>query len=202
MKAGEKEAPTGAARPHRGKDIAGQRFGRLTALYPLEQRSKKRNVVWHCRCECGREADFSYNALLYSNLKSCGCQKQEHHRRMSGYLTHVDGTSLDRLKSEKINSNNTSGARGVYFIRGKYVAKMVFQKKQYVLGTFKTFEEAARIRAQAEEAVHQSVAVYYAKWKERAEDDPIWVQENPMRIAVGHSADGGLELHFSPEMEE
>jgi len=185
----------------RYKDIAGQRFEHLTALYPLKERSKKRYVMWHCRCDCGNEADFSYNALMYSNLKSCGCVKQEHHQKMQNYLTRVDGTSLDRLKSTRINRNNTTGSKGVYFIRGKYVAKLVFQKKQYVLGTFSTLEEAAAVRREAEETIEQTVIARYARWKVNAEADPVWAQNNPVTISVSRDGAGQLRFLFRPKMK-
>lgn len=62
------------------------------------------------------------------------------------FLTHVDGTSIDALKSDRIPSNNTTGVKGVYKIRGKYVAKIVFKKKQYILGQFDTLALAAEAR--------------------------------------------------------
>jgi hypothetical protein len=54
------------------KDITGQKFGRLTALYPTEQR-KSRYTVWSCRCTCGNEKLVSVNHLLQGSVKSCGC---------------------------------------------------------------------------------------------------------------------------------
>ena len=58
---------------------------------------------------------------------------------------------MDMLKSDKLPKNNTTGVRGVYRIRGKYVAKIVFQKKQYHLGSYDSLEEAALARREAEE---------------------------------------------------
>lgn len=59
-------------------DISNQRFHRLVALYPLKNRDPKGAVLWRCKCDCGNEADVSYNNLVYGNMKSCGCQKKEH----------------------------------------------------------------------------------------------------------------------------
>lgn len=41
---------------HGREDLTGQRFGRLTALYLLEE-IRGRNACWHCRCDCGNEID-------------------------------------------------------------------------------------------------------------------------------------------------
>ncbi len=55
-----------------GKDLTNQRFGKLIALYPLTQRYH-RQVVWHCKCDCGNEKDIPSNSLLSGDTKSCGC---------------------------------------------------------------------------------------------------------------------------------
>lgn len=193
------------ASPNRKKnyysiDITGQSFGRLTALRPTEKRAKKGTVIWHCRCTCGNEVDVSYNDLVYTNLRSCGCQKKEHDAALPGYLTHVDGTSIDMLRSRKIPADNTSGYKGVYFIRGKYTAKIVFQKKQYHLGSFDTPEEAAHARREAEKILFDGTAEYYEKWKERAKHDPAWAEANPVRIRVEKTAEGKLEAIYEPEL--
>lgn len=165
-------------------DISNQRFHRLVALYPLKERDKKGAVVWHCRCDCGGEADVSYNNLVYGNMKSCGCQKREHDKKLSSLLTHVDGTSIDLLRSKKLPSDNTTGYKGVYLIRGKYVAKIVFQKKAYHLGTYERIEDAAEARKKAEEELFDSVAEHYARWKAMADADPSWGEDHPVQVFV------------------
>ena len=85
------------------KDISGKVFGRLTALYPTKKRDAKGYVIWHCICKCGKEIDISYNSLRYGNIQSCGCQKKEKEQFLHDYLTHVDGTSMDLLKSTKLS---------------------------------------------------------------------------------------------------
>jgi len=181
-------------------DIAGQTFGRLTALYPTEKRAKHGTVIWHCRCSCGTEVDVSYNDLVYTNLKSCGCQKKEHDAALHGYLTHVGGTSIDMVRSQKTPADNTSGYKGVYFIRGKFVAKIVFQKKQYHLGIYDTAEEAAAARREAEKLLFEGTADYYDRWKTRAETDPAWASANPIRIHAAKTPEGQLEITFEPEL--
>lgn len=165
-------------------DITNQKFGRLTALYPTEKRARNGSVIWHLRCECGREVDAPYNDLVYANLKSCGCQKKEHDKKLHTLLTHVDGTSVDMLKSKKIPTDNTTGYKGVYLIRGKYIAKIVFQKKQYFLGTYEKIEDAAAARKEAEEVLFDGVAEHYQKWKNYADLDPAWAREHPISISV------------------
>ena len=57
------------------KDITNQKYGKLTALYPTEQRQQT-NIVWHCKCDCGNEIDVSLLYLQNGHTSSCGCQRQ------------------------------------------------------------------------------------------------------------------------------
>lgn len=59
----------------RGKDITGQKFGRLTALEPTNERYHG-SVVWKCQCKCGGEYLGPTLSLLSGRVKSCGCLQQ------------------------------------------------------------------------------------------------------------------------------
>ena len=83
-------------------DIAGRTFHRLTAKYPLKERDSKRNVIWHCICDCGNEVNISYNTLMYTDIRSCGCWKRERESNLGDLITRVDGTSIDLIKSNKL----------------------------------------------------------------------------------------------------
>lgn len=184
---------------YRYSDISGQRFGRLTALCPSGSHDKSGFVIWHCRCDCGTETDVSYNSLVYGNQVSCGCQKKEHDQKLNTYLTHVAGTSVEMLKSKKIPKDNTTGYKGVYLVRGKYLAKIVFQKKQYVLGIFDRIDDAAEARKEAEEILFAGVAAHYEKWKAYADLDPDWAKENPVQVIVNQT-NGKLHAVLLPDL--
>ncbi len=178
-------------------DITGQRIGRLLVQYRLERRTEKGGCIWHCRCDCGNEVDVSYNNLIYAHQKSCGCQKREHEQMLNSLQTHVDGTSLEIIRSKKVPADNTTGYRGVYFIKGKYVAKIVFQKKAYYLGTYNSIEEAHEARLDAEEAIFQPTVAYHARWQAKANADPTWAAENPPQIFVDR-VDDRFRICFLP----
>lgn len=56
-------------------DLTGQKFGMLTALYPLSKTTKTGEYVkWHCLCDCGKYHDVSSKCLVHGNTTSCGCQ--------------------------------------------------------------------------------------------------------------------------------
>ncbi len=53
------------------KDITGQTFGRLTAMWPIGKH--QRRVLWLCACSCGE-----YLSIARPKLKtSCGCLQRE-----------------------------------------------------------------------------------------------------------------------------
>lgn len=180
-------------------DIAGKKFNRLTALHPTEKRTSRGSVIWHCKCECGNEVDVSYNSLAYGNMMSCGCQKKENDGKLQDLLAFVDGTSVDLIRSKKISKNNTTGVKGVYFIRNKYVAKIVFQHKAYYLGTYDNIEEAAAARKCAEETICDSAVDFYDKWKALAEKNPQWAKENPIKFMVSKINDN-LQIQMLPDL--
>lgn len=181
-------------------DISGQRFGMLTALVPTNGRTGGGSVVWHCRCDCGKETDVPYNDLVHANQRSCGCRKRAHEQELGKYLTHVDGTCIDSLKSKRIPSNNTTGVKGVYYTRGKYLAKIVFQKKQFALGTYDNLEDAAKARKLAEKTLSEEVVSFYEKWKEKATADPEWAKANPVKILVNKGENAELRVNLMPSL--
>lgn len=56
------------------KDISNQRFGKLIAIKPTEERSQ-RKIKWLCKCDCGNFIKVSISDLLNGHTKSCGCLK-------------------------------------------------------------------------------------------------------------------------------
>jgi len=57
------------------RDITGQRFGKLIALSPTEER-KDGNVVWKCRCDCGNLYYQNGRNLVRGFSKHCGCEER------------------------------------------------------------------------------------------------------------------------------
>lgn len=55
-------------------DLTGQRFDKLTALYPLDDR-RNACVLWMCRCECGVMKAIPSTDLTRHRVKSCGCMQ-------------------------------------------------------------------------------------------------------------------------------
>ena len=91
-----------------------------------------------------------------------------------------------------------TGHKGVYFIKGRYVAKIVLQKKQYYLGSYATIEEAVEVRKEAEEKLYGTVVSFYEAYSRACELYPDWGKENPMKINVRRNVIGDYDVAFMP----
>jgi len=59
-------------------DIAGRRFGSLTALKRVgsTQDGKKRTGLWLCLCDCENETVVPRKSLMGGHARNCGCERQ------------------------------------------------------------------------------------------------------------------------------
>lgn len=124
----------------RKEDITGQRFGRMTAICPTQERDKTGNILWELDCACGSKVYKSINELKTGRILSCGCYYQETRAALAQYRKDfVEHTSLSSIvASKQPAANNTSGHTGVYLNRrnGKWEAYINYQKVRYRLGNF------------------------------------------------------------------
>lgn len=58
------------------ENIAGQKFGRLTAI-EFSHKNANRKTFWVCECECGNRIVTRTDRLKSGRVKSCGCYKSE-----------------------------------------------------------------------------------------------------------------------------
>lgn len=77
------------------RNIAGIKFGMLTAIEPTEERIHGGYVVWRCICDCGNEVMVSRNSLVQGMKRNCGCNRsmtdyREYIGRKFGLLTVID----------------------------------------------------------------------------------------------------------------
>lgn len=68
------------------KDLSNQRFGRLTAKYPLNKK-KNGSIYWQCECDCGKKIEVLSRNLCSGCTRSCGCLRRERVGRKSKDLT-------------------------------------------------------------------------------------------------------------------
>lgn len=94
------------------KDIAGQKFGRLTALYKLHNHHDKDHTYWSCVCDCGNLTETRSDRLRTGRVQSCGCLHKKH-GKSNTRLYHI----WRQIKTRCYNKNNrdytTYGGRGI-----------------------------------------------------------------------------------------
>lgn len=57
--------------------LAGNKFGRLTAIELGPRVGKRREITWRCRCECGTDINVRSVFLRSGHTQSCGCLFRE-----------------------------------------------------------------------------------------------------------------------------
>lgn len=143
-----------------------QKYGRLTAIRPTEQRRGK-SVVWECLCDCGNTVLARATLLASGHTTSCGCVKREldEQKDFRKILTYTDDTCIEFAKGigkPRSNTSSDTGVRGVILKDGKYQAQIKFRKKRYYLGRFTRLEDAVEARRRAEMRVEEYVEEYLA----------------------------------------
>ena len=58
-------------------DLTNQRFDRLIALYPTDERNAGGSIKWMCKCDCGNQKAIASSDLKSGKIKSCGCLSKE-----------------------------------------------------------------------------------------------------------------------------
>lgn len=83
----------------KAKDITGQKFNMLTALYPVGV-SKNGTWIWMCKCDCGNEKQINSRNLHSGGTRSCGCLAKkariENMKKLNGVY---HGFSKEKLHS-------------------------------------------------------------------------------------------------------
>lgn len=168
------------------RDLTGQRFGRLTALYYVARKDRVKTSYWHCRCDCGKELDVNTMSLLRGATQSCGCWDREQAAKLIDHMHIQDDTCLERLERVRTDSSkNKAGFRGLFITKdGTYRVMISFQKKHYNLGYFKSFNEAVRVRLEAEEVLQVGYINAFNQYAVMAKRNPAWAKENPFFFRV------------------
>lgn len=152
-------------------DLTGQRFGRLKALRDTGEKSLNRSAIWLCECDCGNEVSVSNNSLTMGRIKSCGCLHSEtstNNVRIGHEVLNEkyrkENTDLAQL-TKKISKNNTSGHKGVYWIKNKkrWAARICFKKKDIYLGSYHNKQDAINARKEAEDKYFKPILEKYNK---------------------------------------
>ena len=98
-------------------------------------------VLYKCVCSCGR--------ITYADRWAM----ESHHKTRCEYCAGVADREPITADIRAIQKNNTSGYKGVDFNRGKWRARIYYNNKAILLGSFSTKEEAIAARKAAEIAI-------------------------------------------------
>ena len=179
----------------RPRDLSGQKFGLLTAVYPTERRDHRGSVYWHCVCECGNEIDVAAGALLDGNNRSCGCLKDKNQKQIAQRRHLVDGTCVEVLEKRKKRRDNESGFRGVFYLKNsnRYRVDIGFKGKRYYDGLFEDYDEAVQARLEAENLIHNSFINIWKEWNQKDQEDPQWGKKHPLVFNV-RKVNGELQV--------
>ena len=114
LRSGATKYVKGACRAGKPNDITNQKFSCLVALYPTDKRNSNFSIMWHCKCECGREIDVSSSDLIRGHVKSCGCKKRSQNERMIVKI--LDSLSIF-YKTEQVfdGCRNPENTMNLYF---------------------------------------------------------------------------------------
>ena len=101
------EIPLGKA-----KDIRGQKFGKLTALYRSGSDCSG-GAIWKCQCECGNYSYVRGAALRNGQIKSCGCDFKEHLNRVRPTMEKAKAQAQNLREDELpvFHAKNLTGQR-------------------------------------------------------------------------------------------
>lgn len=133
----------------------GLRYGRLTVIGRTD--IKKHNCyMYKCKCDCGNEILVRSDKLRCGDVQSCGCLHDDLFSinvKKAYKANFVDGTHIGRIKSDTIQSNNTSGVKGVRWHKrmSKWQVSIQFKGKNHHLGYFDNLKEATDVRKAAEQ---------------------------------------------------
>ena len=93
-------------------DIAGQRYEKLVAMFPVDGRTRNGGYIWRFKCDCGREKDIPANSVRSGSVKSCGCG-YKHRLNKDKRLFDIWVNMRQRCENEKVPHYQRYGGRGI-----------------------------------------------------------------------------------------
>lgn len=144
-------------------DLTNKIFNKIKVVKRIS--GKGVQTIWECEClNCGKIFNKTQHNLTSGRCVSCGCVKRENSKKnINKYLGQVEKTNLSTINSDKLGKANSSGVKGVSYRKtaNNYVAYIGFKGKLNIIGYFKTLEEAAAARKQAEEELYKPILEKY-----------------------------------------
>ena len=103
--------------PNNKYNMIGKKFGRLTVINELKERTKYGDKVYNCLCDCGKYIHAVGTILRRGSKKSCGCLNHEPKYKTHGLTNNRIYKTWNRIKQRCYNKNAPNyknyGARGI-----------------------------------------------------------------------------------------
>ena len=113
------------------KNLAGQRFNALTVLKDSGERTKEGNVLWLCKCDCGRLTKISTSNI--KRQKTCGkcLNKQSYGVQQIGLLLRQNNLDYEKEKimPNSLNPKTKGTPRFDFYVDNDYFIE--FDGKQH-----------------------------------------------------------------------
>ena len=114
---------------------------------------------------------------------------------------------IERLRQKKARSDSGTQVIGVYKSKNQsYRANICLCGEKYILGAYKTLEEAiqARKQAEAEAQLHEPVLRAYQIWSSYVKIHSDWEKNHPLLFKVQRLGKIEFKMEFSglPEGED
>lgn len=147
------------------RNLIGQRFGRLEVISKVIQKDcYDRDIIcWLCQCDCGNVKIIRGSHLTSGSTKSCGCYRSEWARAkiLDGVPESINSKkavekrNMSRILGSKLQKDNKSGKKGVYWNEKdkRWRAVISYKGKLYYLGEYSNIDDAIRIRKFAEKQI-------------------------------------------------
>lgn len=105
------------------KDITGQKFGKLTALYISGDYKDTKAKVWYCKCDCGSHINVKASYLLNGNTTSCGCNNSKGEMKIKLLLeaNGIEYKSEKTFRNLKFNDTGRLARFDLYLPTNKYI---------------------------------------------------------------------------------
>ncbi|MFI3141809.1 MAG: AP2/ERF family transcription factor [Clostridia bacterium] len=155
-------------------DLTGEKFGKLTVIE--FSHFKGYYACWRCKCECGNEKTIYQQNLISETTNSCGCVKSQNGKKYHDEnFTFYEGVMIEKAAAKVTPKNNTSGFRGVNYVKktGKWRAVLRFKGERYELGHYHDFEEAKQARILAEEMIDDFLQRYKRTINQKEENEDL-----------------------------
>ena len=132
------------------RDISGQRFGKLIAICPTDERAMDGSVIWKCKCDCGTICYKSKNNLGKTTWTCGHCNISTGEDKIKNILSSENINFEQEKKFKKcINPNTNRHLRFDFYLPDyncciEYDGKQHFYYNGYGWNTKENFENIQR----------------------------------------------------------